>query len=79
MTKQTNIRKLAEEEALCTILSDGGGLEINDILESLSNGIIPEEVSVWQPFEHCDADALLQFWDGFKWQFEQFGKRVTNA
>jgi hypothetical protein len=79
MSNQTNIRKLAEEEAMLTILSDGGGLTTEAILDSLFNGIIPEEVSVWQPFEHCDADALLQFWDGFKWQFEQFGKRVTNA
>jgi len=79
MPKQTNIRKLAEEEALCTILSDGGGLEINDILESLSNGIIPEEVSVWQPFEYYDAKSLLEVFDGFRFQFEQFGKRVTNA
>lgn len=72
-----NINELAQEEATNTILSDFGGLEWDEVIAQLEDGVIPDEVQVWSVFEDYDAQNLLEVWDGFRAQFERFAKELT--
>lgn len=74
-----NIENKAQEEATNTILSDFGGLEWEEIIARLEDGEIPDEVSVWSVFEDYDAQNLLEIWDGFRAQFERYGKEIING
>lgn len=74
-----NIENKAQEEATNTILSDFGGLEWEEIIARLEDGEIPDEVSVWSVFEDYDAQNLLEIWDGFRAQFERYGKEIISG
>lgn len=74
-----NIENKAQEEATNTILSDFGGLSWEEIIARLEKGDIPQEVSVWSVFEDYDARNLLEIWDGFRAQFERFGKEIMEG
>ena len=73
MTKQIDkqIREVAEQEAMETILSDLGGLSVDEIVEAWQNDKMPDEISLWQPFEYYDSNNALEVWGGFADQFER--------
>lgn len=60
-----NINKgiLASNYAIDFYTSDLGGLTHEEFYEALSDGEIPDEVSIWSPFENSDAGDLLELID----------------
>ena len=65
------IRELAENEAMLTILSDIGDLTTDEIVEAWQNDKMPDEILVWEPFEYLDPKYLLERWHEFAGQFER--------
>lgn len=65
--------EIALEEAVNTALADLGGLDYDEIVGQLQEGNIPDEISMWEPFENYDASRLYEIIDGFRAQFERFG------
>ena len=75
----SEIYKKALEEAVNTALSDLGDLSPEEIVEKLNEGEIPDEISIWSPFEYYDAANLLEVIDGFRAQFERFATELVKG
>lgn len=71
MTLETEIRQLAEQEAMETILADLGDLSVDEIVTAWEKGKMPDEIDLWQPFEYYDPNNALEVWSGFADQFER--------
>jgi len=54
-----NLCKLASNYAIDFYVSDLGDNTYNQFHDSLCDNVIPEDVSIWSPFENCEADDLL--------------------
>ena len=67
-----NKGELASNFAMDFVFSDTGDLTFNEIYDELSNGNIPKECLVWQPFENFWADRLLQIIDDLANEFLLF-------
>lgn len=81
MSLENEIKTLAEQEAMETILADLGGLSVEDIVTAWENGEMPDEIDLWQPFEYYDPSNALEVWGGFADQFERLivaGRKLGN-
>lgn len=74
-----NQTRLVQEFAIGITFADLGGLTYDAIMESLSDDIIPEECSVWAPFEWQDAKTLLETIENMEMVLEDYGKQVIAA
>jgi hypothetical protein len=54
-----NKGELAMNYAVDFFISDFGELTHSQLLDALQNDEIPEQVSIWSPFENSDAGDLL--------------------
>ncbi len=54
------MKELSINYAVDFITSDLGNITHKQFYDSLCDDIIPDDVSVWQPFEHYSADDLLE-------------------
>ena len=72
------IEKIALEEAVNTVFTSTGELSVARLMNKLEKGDIPEETSLWIPFEHYDARSLLEVIEQFQAQFERFAKEVVK-
>jgi hypothetical protein len=54
-----NLCELANNYAIDFYISDLGDNTYNQFHDSLCDNVIPEDVSIWSPFENCEADDLL--------------------
>ena len=76
---KATLEELAKEEAMATILSDFGGMKTDEILTKLSEGEVPNEVLVWEVFEHYEAQNLLEVFNSFEMNYFDFGQRVLGV
>lgn len=72
------IKEMALDEAVETMFSNLGNLTAGEILSKLEEGELPEEISVWYPFEDYDPKTLAKLVEGFASQFERFAERVKE-
>ena len=54
-----NTCEIATNHAIDFFTSDLGDNTHNQFYDSLCDGVIPDDVSIWSPFEDCEADDLL--------------------
>ena len=78
-TLEATLEELAKEEAMATILSDFGDMKTDEILTKLSEGEVPDEILVWEVFEHYDAQSLLEVFNSFEMNYFNFGQRVLGV
>ena len=67
-----------QEYALGSILSDSAELEYDTIMESLENGVIPDDVIVWAPFEYEDPRILANRLEDFHDMFITFAEELEE-
>lgn len=67
-----------EQYALGSVLSDSAELGYDEIMESLQNGEIPEDVIVWAPFEYEDTRALAERIEEFHDIFKAFAEDLEE-
>jgi hypothetical protein len=56
----TRQKELVEQYAIGAVFSDTAEVGYKTLTEKLSEGVIPDEVVVWQPYEDLDASSLLE-------------------
>ena len=67
-----------EEYALGSILSDSAEMSYEDVMESLQNGEVPEDIIVWEPFEYEDPRALANRLEDFHDMFKTFAEELEE-
>lgn len=67
-----------QEYALGSILSDSAELDYDTIMESLENGVVPDDVIVWQPFEYEDPRILANRLEDFHDMFITFAEELEE-
>jgi hypothetical protein len=73
------LSELANNNAIDFFISDLGNNTHSQFYDALSEGNIPDDVSVWYPFENCDADNLLEHIENLTLCFISFHKEAKNA
>ena len=71
--------ELATNYAIDFYVSDLGENTCDQFWDSLCNYKIPDDVSIWSPFEHYDADDLIEAIDSLANQFINFHEEANNA
>jgi hypothetical protein len=74
-----NLGELATNYAIDFYVSDLGDNTYDEFWDSLCEYVIPEDVSIWSPFEHYDADDLIEAIDSLANQFLNFHEEAKNA
>lgn len=69
-------KQIAEDFAIHTLCADTGGYTYADLLDALDQGILPDGVSIWQPFEYHEPQMLAEVLENFHDTFTHF---ATNA
>ena len=74
-----NLCELATNHAIDIFVSDLGDNTYNQFYDSLCDGIIPEDVSIWSPFDYCEADDLLGNIENMALSFIAFHKEASKC
>lgn len=74
-----NLCELANNYAIDFYVSDLGDNTYNEFYDSLCDGVIPEDVSIWFPFEDCEADDLLGHIENLTLTFTEFHKEAQKC
>lgn len=72
------LSELATNHAIDFYVSDLGNHSYNEFYDSLCDSIIPDDVSIWSPFEDCEADDLLGHIENLILSFISFHKEASN-
>jgi len=70
------LSELATNHAIDFYVSDLGNHSYNEFYDSLCDNIIPDDVSIWSPFEDCEADDLLGHIENLTLSFISFHKEA---
>jgi hypothetical protein len=70
------LSEIATNYAIDFYVSDLGNNSYNEFYDSLCDNIIPDDVSIWSPFEDCEADDLLGHIENLTLSFISFHKEV---
>jgi hypothetical protein len=74
-----NLCELANNYAIDFYVSDLGDNTYNEFYDSLCDGVIPDDVSIWSPFEHCDADDLIEHIENLTLAYTDFYKEAQKC
>jgi len=74
-----NTCELANNHAIDFFISDLGDNTYSQFYDSLCEGVIPEDVSIWSPFENCEADELLSHIENLTLSFTDFNKEACKC
>lgn len=77
--ERIEIERMAENYALGTFLTEWDELSYDEIMEALDRDEIPEEVSVWLPFEGYDCADLMEFIENLRNDYINFADRLTGV
>ena len=73
------IQKMALENAVLTVISSNDeDLSPEEIFETWSMGGEPDGVLIWEPFEYGSPQYLWNICDGFRAQFERYGRELLE-
>lgn len=79
MMDMMNINRLAENYALGFFLSEQGEVSYDELMEALSDNKVPDEVTIWQPFEDYSCDSLIYFIEGLRNDFLKFADSMRGV
>lgn len=74
-----NTCELANNHAIDFFISDLGNNTYSQFYDSLCEGIIPEDVLIWSPFENCEADELFSHIENLTLSFIDFNKEASKC
>lgn len=74
-----NNSQLASNYAIDFYVSDLGDNTHSQFYDSLCDGVIPEDVSIWSPFEDCEADDLLGHIENLTLTYIDFNKEAQKC
>lgn len=70
--------ELVKEYAMGAVLSDSNEIGYTAFAEALEQDTIPEEVIVYKPYEHLDAQELLEAMEEHYSVFETFAEQLME-
>ena len=73
-----NLCELASNYAIDFYISDLGDNTYSYFHASLADNVIPDDVSIWSPFENCEADELLELIENLTDVFIAFHKEASK-
>ncbi len=73
-----NTCELATNHAIDFFISDLGDNTHNQFYDALCDNVIPDDVSIWSPFEDCEADDLLGHIENLALSFIAFHKEASK-
>jgi hypothetical protein len=74
-----NTCEIATNHAIDFFISDLGDNTHNQFYDSLCDNVIPDDVSIWSPFEDCEADDLLGHIENLALSFIAFNKEACKC
>ena len=73
-----NLCELSTHHAIDFFTSDLGNNTHNQFYDALCDNVIPDDVLVWQPFEHYEANDLLGHIENLALSFIAFHKEASK-
>ncbi len=74
-----NLCELSTNHAIDFFTSDLGNNTHNQFYDALCDNVIPDDVLVWEPFEHYEADDLLGHIENLALSFIAFHKETSKC
>jgi hypothetical protein len=71
--------RLAEQLAMAQYLSDWGDSTYDEVVESMNNGVIPDDVYVWEVIENEAPEVVISMIEGLRNEFLYFYNRVIGV
>jgi hypothetical protein len=78
MLNNTQI-ELIKEYAIGSGFSDTAELGYDYLMEQLGNGLIPDEVVVWYPFEESSPESLAQYIQEQYDVYQTFAEQIKES
>lgn len=76
MVNKADINRMAENYAMGFFLSEQGEVTYDELMEALDKNELPDDVTVWQPFEDYSCDSLIYFIEALRDDYLNFADRL---